>query len=97
MNLRLRGNSLRLRLTKSEVAEISTGGAIEEKIEFAAEPSQHLVYAVEAKNDAEKPTVVFDAGRITVFIPEAQARKRAQTDQIGIEAEKRLGDGRSAF
>ncbi|MCU1290047.1 MAG: hypothetical protein JWN60_2276 [Acidobacteria bacterium] len=90
MKLRIRENSLRLRLTKSEVAKIGEGGAVQETVEFGGEPAQRLIYAIEVKNNLENSTAVFDAGSITVFIPKAQAVKWAQTNQIGIEAEKSI-------
>ena len=95
MKLRIFRNSLRLRLTKSEVAEIGAGGAIEEKIEFGAELSEQLIYVIETTTNAEKTTAVFDAGRITVLIPRAQAEEWARTNRVGIEAEKPLDDNRS--
>lgn len=92
MKLRIRGNSLRLRLTKSEVAEISAGSAVEETVEFGGEPAQQLIYALVPTRDVESPTAVFDSGRIIVYIPKAQADEWARTNQIGIEAEKTVGD-----
>ena len=88
MKLRIRGNSLRLRLTKGEVATIGEGGAVEETVEFGSDTAQQLVYAIKVKNSIENPTAVFDHGRITIFIPNVQAEKWARTNQIGIEAEK---------
>ena len=88
MKLRIRGNSLRFRLTKSEVAAIGEGGAVEETVEFGGEPAQRLIYAIKVKNNIENSTAVFDHGRITIFIPNVQAEKWARTNQIGIEAEK---------
>ncbi|HEX8288790.1 MAG TPA: hypothetical protein VF556_12375 [Pyrinomonadaceae bacterium] len=95
MKLRIRRNSLRLRLTKSEVAVIGAGGTVEETVEFCDESSQRLIYALEASAAARNPTAVFDAGRITVIIPKTQAEEWARTDQVGIETEKQLGDNRS--
>ena len=95
MKLRIRGNSLRLRLTKSEVAEIGAGGTVEETVEFGGEPPQRFIYALMSTDNVENPTAVFDAGRITVFISKAQAGEWSRTNQIGIEAEKSIGaDGR---
>ena len=88
MKLRIRGSSLRLRLTRSEVAEIGAGNAVEERIEFGGEPAQQLFYALVPSDDFETPTAVFDSGRIAVFIPRSQADEWARTNQIGIEAEK---------
>ncbi len=90
MKLRIRGNSLRLRLTKSEVAEIGAGGAVEETVEFGGEPAQHFIYALVPADNVETPTAVFDGGRITVFVPKRQAGDWARTNQIGIEAEKMI-------
>ncbi|MBA4185821.1 MAG: hypothetical protein H0X49_17725 [Acidobacteria bacterium] len=96
MKLRTRGNSLRLRLTKSEVAEIGAGGTVEETVEFGGEPPQRFIYALVSTDNVENPTAVFDAGRITVFISKAQAGEWSRTNQIGIEAEKSIGaDGRT--
>jgi hypothetical protein len=91
MKLRIRGNSLRLRLTKSEVAEIGAGGTVEETVEFGGEPPQRFIYALMSTDNVENPTAVFDAGRITVFISKAQAGEWSRTNQIGIEAEKSIG------
>ena len=88
MKLRIRGNSLRLRLTKNEVAKIGEGIAVEETVEFGGEPAQRLIYAIKVKNNLENSTAVFDAGCITIFIPKAKAEEWARTNQIGIEAEK---------
>jgi len=92
MKLRIRGNSLRLRLTKSEVAEIGAGGAVEETVDCGGEPPQRFIYALVPTDDVENLTAVFDAGRITVFIPKASVGEWSRTNQIGIEAEKSIGD-----
>ncbi|MBA3335118.1 MAG: hypothetical protein H0T08_05850 [Acidobacteria bacterium] len=95
MKLRIRGNSLRLRLTKSEVAEIGAGGAVEETVEFGGEPAQHFIYALVPADNVETPTAVLDGGRITVFVPKRQAGNWARTNQIGIEAGKTIDDSRT--
>jgi len=92
MKLRIRGNSLRLRLTKREVAQIGAGDAVEEMIEFGGKPSQRLIYALKTDDGVENPTAFFEDGRITVHIPKMQAEEWTRTNQIGIEAEKPLGE-----
>ncbi|HYP51189.1 MAG TPA: hypothetical protein VEQ34_09635 [Pyrinomonadaceae bacterium] len=91
MKLRIRGNSLRLRLTKSEAAEIGAGRAVEETVDFGGEPSQKLIYALVPAGEVESATAVFDGGRIAVFIPKAQAAEWARSNRVGIEAEKQIG------
>lgn len=45
MRLRIKGNSLRLRLTRSEVARLSVGEPVEESTEFA--PDHVLRYRIQ--------------------------------------------------
>lgn len=99
MKLRIRGNSLRLRLTRSEVAQFGDTGSVEEAIEFGGSggaASQQLIYSLVSSNDIEEPTAVFENGRITVSVPRAQAAGWTESNQVGIEAEKPLGgEGRT--
>lgn len=92
MKLRIRGNSIRLRLTKSEVAEIGAGRMVEEAVEFGTEPARNFVYALVPAADAETPRAVFDGNRIAVFVPQKQASDWARTNQIGIESENSTGE-----
>ena len=85
MKLRLRGNSLRLRLTQREVNDLVAVGSVEEKTAFG--PGASLSYAIAL---GEVPTVgaSFDAGAIRVTVPFAEARAWATSDRVGIEAEQ---------
>lgn len=94
MKLRMRGNSLRLRLTKNEVARIGKGGTVEETIDFGA-LSQKLIYRLTVEHNIENLNAVFDGGLITISIPRQQAEEWAQTDQTGIESEQSIGGDKS--
>jgi hypothetical protein len=48
MKLRIKGNSLRLRVSRSELAHLQAGGRIEETIRFAEAPEAKLTYALES-------------------------------------------------
>jgi hypothetical protein len=43
MKLRIRGNSIRLRLSRGEVARIAAGEGVEERTELSSQP---LIYAL---------------------------------------------------
>ncbi|HEV7644018.1 MAG TPA: hypothetical protein VGO50_08775 [Pyrinomonadaceae bacterium] len=92
MKLRIRNNSLRLRLTQSEVAQFGENGYVEEVIEFGAVPASHLTYALIAlpENDI---AAKFEDGKITISIPSPQARQWVDSDQVGIETDQDIGDG----
>ena len=94
MKLRIQENSLRLRLSKSEVSLIGNGETVEETLDFGGEPAQRLIYALVPVENTEELTAAFDSGRITIFLPKSQANEWARTDQIGIKAAKSISNER---
>jgi len=82
MKLRIHGNSLRLRLTRSEVARFAVEGRIEETIEFA--PDIRFTYTLERCSEAGSPRALFQNGWLRVQIPPAEADDWAGTDRVGI-------------
>jgi hypothetical protein len=89
MKLRLRGDSIRLRLTQSEVRSIGDGTPVEETTSFAA--GQAFTYAL---THGHKVGATFTGGRLEVSVPAEIARRWATSDEIGIEGEQDAGDGR---
>ena len=83
MKLRIHSNSLRLRLSQSEVTRLGESGSVEEKIAFGGGPG--LSYAIES---GETPGVSasFDGARIRVLAPSPEVRRWIESDQTGIEA-----------
>jgi hypothetical protein len=60
MKLLLQGNSLRLRLSQSEVAQFSKTGFVEEGIQF--EPGANFAYTLESMSSLSAPQAVFSNG-----------------------------------
>lgn len=85
MKLRLRHNSLRLRLTRSELDRFAANGRVEERIDFPDGAS--LVYALEADRDAQELAALFAGSLITVKMPWTFAQEWASTDRVGFESE----------
>jgi archaellum component FlaG (FlaF/FlaG flagellin family) len=82
MKLRIKGNSVRLRLMQSEVATFQKTGKVSEMIDFG---TNTLVYQIQkTENDTIKAT--FENQTITVFIPNEIGQSWANSNQIGIEA-----------
>ncbi len=91
MKLRIRGNSIRLRLTQGEVARIAKGERVEETLEFGLEPHQRFTYALEVSNDSPDIEAQYQHGRITVRLPEDEARAWAHDDsRVGMSGEQSL-------
>lgn len=83
MKLRLRGNSIRLRLTQSEVARFGREGKVEETVRFN-ESERDLLYTLEIGAESDL-FAKFADGAIRVFIPEKQALEWVDSQQVGVE------------
>ncbi len=87
MKLRIFGNSLRLRLSQSEVASLHQTGKVEDHISFGKSAGQSLTYTLESSG-ASQITATFEAGRIAVAVPEALARQWALSEEVSLKAEQ---------
>jgi hypothetical protein len=84
MKLRLQGNSLRLRLTRSEVARLRDHGTVEEAAAFK---SGNLTYRVQCRTASEPLHADFSGGAITVFIPTDTVRTWTDGNEVGLYAQ----------
>jgi 3-methyladenine DNA glycosylase Mpg len=82
MKLRIRGNSLRLRLSQKEVAQLGEQGRVEDAISFG--PSK-LTYVLTTSN-VDHVGAVYDDHRIVVTLPKERAQKWTASDEVGIES-----------
>ena len=89
MKLRIQGNSLRLRLTQKEVAQVRDRGRVESLIEFS--PGQELAYLLERSIHAKSVTAAFDGRAIRVTLPARVMTEWAESDQVSIEAPSQAG------
>jgi hypothetical protein len=85
MKLRFQGNTLRLRLSQSDVTRFAESGRVEEQVIFA--PGQTLGYVIEsgAVNGADAIRASFDDGTIRVTIPSPVATHWIEGNEVGIE------------
>jgi hypothetical protein len=93
MKLRIKGNSIRLRLGRSEVAMLVEGRVIEESTVFDPEGRQRLTYRLISDPEATEVVAIFDAGCVTVRLPVALTIDWGMTDRIGIEASQPIAGG----
>jgi hypothetical protein len=91
MKVRIKGDSLRLRISRSEVARFLKGDCLEETIHFAPAACARFTYALRQDGLIGRPTVDYTENRAAVLIPAHQANVWAITDQVGISEEISLG------
>jgi hypothetical protein len=94
MKMRIQGNAIRFRLSRKEVAVLAVAGQILESVEFAPAGDQRLVYAIEVDAKLSAVAADYQGGRITVRLPQGQAREWLETERVGLDGEQTLGSGR---
>ena|SRR5687767_10134974 len=90
MKLRIKGNSIRLRLLRSEVERFSSDGEISEEARFGA---NGLTYSLIMSDAVDTISAKFENGKISVLIPKAAAQHWVSSETVGLENEQALGEG----
>ena len=90
MKLRIKGNSIRLRLSQGEVSGFAQNAGVEDRIAFG---SRRLSYALLRLNEAEEIYARFENDRIEIIVPAATADEWTRTSQIGFGAQQNLPGG----
>ena len=91
VKLRIRDNSIRLRLTQTETATLKKSGVVAARARFPG--GRSLEYAVESSPASVTPAVHFSESRLAVRLPETVVLAWATSDQVSIQGEQRLEDG----
>ena len=91
MKLRVLDNSIRLRLTQSEVQKVSTDGLVRGRVRFAG--SNSFDYVLESSPATVTPEAHISNNVLTVRVPNMDIRQWADSDKISIDSEQVLDDG----
>ncbi|HEX8530305.1 MAG TPA: hypothetical protein VF646_09795 [Cytophagales bacterium] len=90
MKLRIKGNSIRLRLTQREIGQVGAGQTVREEVCFA---TGLFAYALLTDPNIEVPDAGFREGELRVRLPADLAARWAFSDQVGIETQVAGRDG----
>ena len=94
MKLRIKGNSIRLRLGRSEVARLVAGEAVVETTSFDPLGHQRLEYRLVPSPDVATIAASFEAGsHLVVRVPTSLVQGWGTTDQISLGATQPVADG----
>jgi hypothetical protein len=83
MKLRIEGNSIRLRVKKSDMDKLKSSGIIRETVAFLK--GFNLYYTLETNDKISKIEASFSNGIIAIAIPLSIATDWINTQQVGIE------------
>ncbi|MEO6671644.1 MAG: hypothetical protein ABIN36_19325 [Ferruginibacter sp.] len=94
MKIRIKGNAVRLRLSKPDVAKLDETGCVEEQTSFG---KNKLFYALQVVEDGNELSATFDAGKITVFIPKQLSKGWRVNDTVGFDSKMNLAETDSLY
>ena len=84
MKLRIKGNSLRLRLSQGDVTALATTGRIADATAFGP-GDLALRYEIVTADDLASLEARLDGSRITLRLPRAQVVRWAESDEVTLE------------
>lgn len=90
MKLRIKGNSIRLRLLRSEVERFAAEGRITDEVRFGPNVFR---YTLLMSTEVDSIQGRFDSSEISVLIPEVSGRDWATGEDVGLETQQTVGDG----
>ena len=95
MKLRIKGNSIRLRLTKTEIIDFGEHGMIEERTDFPN--GSFLLYTLEGRKGIDQLGAEFSENKLTVYVPMAILKHWTTTDEVGFNTKINTGAGKELF
>jgi hypothetical protein len=81
MKIRIKGNSLRYRLTRSELDLLAGKGVLREKINFGAAALQYELVS----SKGHQLSAAYQDNHITLYFPEAWINDWINSDKVGYE------------
>ena len=91
MKLRIKGPTLRLRLTQGEIRELAERGAVEEQVPFA--PNVSLIYRLKSDRAAKEIGASYNGNVLEVRIPQGAAREWCTSELVTLAHAQPLPEG----
>lgn len=89
MKLRIRGNSIRVRLLRGEVAEFGEKKIVREIINFGA---SSLTYILQSEVEANDISARFTGSEMIVSIPSEMARDWVESNLVSLKGNQKTAD-----
>lgn len=99
MKLRIKSNSIRIRLTKTEVSTLANTGHLEDQTLFANNKtdSYRFVYALQRVDDANELSAKLDTNKITMFVPAALLKGWPENNIVGFDANMPVAENKFLY
>lgn len=80
MKIRIKGNSIRYRLSKTDIDQLAEQGKVSEKVDF---PGRPLIYELVTNDNGETMTAAYENHTITVNMPKSMSNELQDPARIG--------------
>ncbi len=94
MKVRIKGNSIRLRVSQSEVTYFGQHGKLEEATRFT---NRSFVYRLITSDTYNALSAEFADNVITVFMPSSFVQEFVHTQRVGYDGEMETGGGSKLY
>lgn len=94
MKIRIKGNSIRYRLTKTEVDNFGANGILQDKTEFG---NNEFIYSLESSSSINNLAATLDGNKITLLVPEEIKNEWVNTNVVGFNNKMQIGNGKELF
>lgn len=94
MKLRIKGNSIRIRLSRTEVENLAKDGYIYEQTDFG---NNTLTYALQSKESIHTLEAAFENGKVTMYVPANVVPTWPTNDTVGFENMMSLPNGKQLY
>ena len=92
MKIRIKGNSIRVRITKTEVSQLCKEGYIQEETQFV---NSTFAYALSSQTRATSLTASFENDKITLILPSEMIQGWESSKKVGFSNLVPLKDGKT--
>ena len=92
MKVRIKGNSIRMRITKTEVSQFCKTGYIQEETQFI---NSTFSYALSSEADASALTATFEDNKLTIVLPLDSIEDWENSKKVGFSNSISLTDGKT--
>lgn len=94
MKIRIKSNSIRFRLTKSDVSNLALNGYLQEETHF---PQGKFVYALKVLQQATELAATINTNQITMLVPAAFINNWPQNNVTGTATNVPLPENKSLY
>lgn len=91
MKLRIKGDSMRLRVSRSELARLLNGERVEDTVHFSAQPDSHFTYGLQLTPQPVAIRIKSEPQSVMVLLSEEQMTSWSVDTEVGIYGTVDLG------